>query len=134
MILIDAGPLVALADAGDQYHGQCVAAFRRVTDTIGTTWPALAEAFYLLNDLAAAQNIIWEMLYRGSVEILEVGLADLPRIRELMQKYADLPMDLADATLVHVAEREGIRTIFTTDQRDFSVYRLHGRVRPTLIP
>ena len=51
-----------------------------------------------------------------------------------MHQYADLPMDLADAALIRVAEREGIRTIFTLDRRDFSVYRLHGRIRPHLIP
>ena len=55
-------------------------------------------------------------------------------MRELMRKYANVPMDLADAALVRVAEREGIRKIFTVNQRDFSVYRLHGRIRPTLIP
>jgi hypothetical protein len=51
-----------------------------------------------------------------------------------MWKYSDQPMDLADAALVRVAEREGIRKIFTVDKRDFGVYRLHGRTRPTLLP
>jgi len=51
-----------------------------------------------------------------------------------MSKYADRPMDLADAALIRVAEREGIRRIFTVDRDDFSVYRLHGRARPTIIP
>ncbi len=59
---------------------------------------------------------------------------DVPRIRELMKKYANRPMDLADAALLRVAEREGIRKIFTVDRRDFSVYRLHGRTRPALLP
>jgi hypothetical protein len=51
-----------------------------------------------------------------------------------MRKYADRPMDLADAALIRVAEREGIRKIFTVDRKDFSVYRLHGRVRPAIVP
>jgi len=57
------------------------------------------------------------------LHILPLDPADLPRIRQLMQKYRDLPMDLADATLVRVAEREGIRRIFTIDRRDFALYR-----------
>ena len=74
------------------------------------------------------------MLARGVVQLLRLDLADIPRIRELMTKYADRPMDLADAALVRVAEREGIRKVFTVDRSDFSVYRLHGRVALAIIP
>ena len=89
---------------------------------------------YLLSDLPAAQNAIWEMLERGAIALLPLDSKDFPRIRELMRKYANRRMDLADAALLHVAEREGLRKIFTIDRRDFSVYRLHNRIRPTLIP
>ena len=74
------------------------------------------------------------MLARGVLQLLPLDLADVPRIRELMGKYAHRRMDLADAALVRVAEREGIRKIFTVDREDFSIYRLHGRVRPNIIP
>ena len=63
-----------------------------------------------------------------------LDLVDIPRIRELMIKYADRPMDLADAALVRVAEREGIRRIFTVERNDFTVYRLHGRVGLAIVP
>jgi predicted nucleic acid-binding protein len=66
--------------------------------------------------------------------VLSLDAADVPRMRELMRKYADRPMDLADAALIRVAEREGLRQFFTIDRKDFSVYRLHGRLRPLLIP
>ena len=89
---------------------------------------------YLLADLAGAQEALWEMFERGAFQIVQLGASDIPRIRELMRKYANRPMDLADASLLRVAEREGIRKIFTIDRRDFSVYRLHGRIRPTIIP
>ena len=59
----------------------------------------------------------------AAVEILPLGGADSPRIRELMRKYRDLPMDLADAALVRVAERERLRRVFTIDRRDFQIYR-----------
>src|SRR5258706_544212 len=88
----------------------------------------------LLADQPRAQESLWEMVERGALQLLALDSDDAPRIRELMHKYANRPMDLADAALLRAAEREGIRKIFTVDRRDFSVYRLHGRVRPTLLP
>ena len=134
MILVDAGPLVALVDADDQFHKTCVAALKMVREPLATVWPPVTEAMYLLSDLPKAQEAVWEMLARGILQLLPLDLADVPRIRELMGKYADRQMDLADAVLVRVAEREGIRKIFTVDREDFSIYRLHGRVRPNIIP
>ncbi|MGB2901721.1 MAG: PIN domain-containing protein [Candidatus Acidiferrum sp.] len=134
MILVDAGPLVALVDAGDQYHAKCVAALKGLREPLATVWPPLTEAMYLLAELPKAQEALWEMLSRGALQLLPLDSGDTPRIRELMRKYANRPMDLADAALLRVAERDGIRKIFTVDRKDFAVYRLHGRIRPTLIP
>lgn len=134
MILVDAGPLVALVDAGDQHHKKCVTALKVLREPLVTVWPAVTEAMYLLGDLPRAQEALWEMLARGALQLVSLDLADVPRMRELMSKYADRPMDLADAALVRAAEREGIRKIFTVDREDFGVYRLHGRVRPIIIP
>jgi predicted nucleic acid-binding protein len=74
------------------------------------------------------------MLERGAVLLLPLDSSDIPRIRELTRKYTNRPMDLADAALLRVAEREGLCKIFTFDRRDFSLYRLNNRTRPTLIP
>lgn len=134
MILVDAGPLVALVDASDQHHSRCVDALRSFREPMATVWPPLTEAMYLLADLPKAQEALWEMLERGALRLLTLDTGDVPRIRELMKKYSNRPMDLADAALLRVAEREGIRKIFTVDRRDFSVYRLHGRIRPSLLP
>ena len=134
MILVDAGPLVAFVDADDQHHKKCVAALKVLREPLVTVWPPVTEAMYLLTDLPKAQEALWEMLARGVLQLLSLDLADVPRMRELMSKYVDRPMDLADAALVRVAEREGIRKIFTVDREDFGVYRLHGRIRPTIIP
>lgn len=129
MILIDAGPLVALVDASDQHHASCAAALRGVREPLATVWPAVTEAMYLLLDLPRGQDAVWEMFDRRVVRLLDLGQDDIPRLRELMAKYSDRPMDLADAALVCVAERQGLDTIFTVDRRDFEVYRLHGRKR-----
>ena len=134
MIVVDAGPLVALVDADDQFHQKCVATLKELREPLVTVWPPVTEAMYLLSDLPRAQEALWEMLARGVLQFLPLDITDVPRLRELMRKYADRPMDLADAALVRVAEREGIRKIFTVDRKDFSVYRLHGRVRPQIIP
>lgn len=134
MILVDAGPLVAFVDADDQYHAECIGALKSIREPLATLWPPLTEAMYLLSDLPRAQEALWEMFQRGAVQLLSLDASDIPRIRELMRKYANRPMDLADASLVRVAEREGLRKIFTIDRRDFSVYRLHNRLRPTLLP
>jgi uncharacterized protein len=134
VILVDAGPLVALVDADDQFHKRCVAALKVLREPLATVWPPLTEAMYLLGDLRKAQDAVWEMIARGVLQLLPLDAADVPRMRELMGKYADRPMDLADAALIRVAEREGTRKIFTVDREDFSIYRLHGRVRPNIIP
>jgi uncharacterized protein len=134
LILIDAGPLIALVDASDQHHAKCVAALKSLREPLATIWPPLVEAMYLLSGLSAGQNAIWEMLERGAIALLPLDAKDFPRIRGLMRKYANRRMELADAALLRVAEREGLHKIFTIDRRDFSVYRLHNRIRPTLIP
>ena len=92
MILIDAGPLVALVDADDQYHEKCVDCLKNLREPLVTVWPPLIEAVYLLRDLPRAREAVWEMLARGVVQLLRLDLADIPRIRELMTKYADRPM------------------------------------------
>jgi uncharacterized protein len=134
LILVDAGPLVALLDADDQHHARCVAALKSLREPMATVWPPFIEAMYVLGDLPAAQEALWETLQRGAVHLLPLDSTDVPRIRELMRKYANRPMDLADAPLLRVAEREGLHKIFTMDRRDFAVYRLHGRTRLSLIP
>ena len=134
MMLVDAGPLIALIHGGDQHHERCVATFRNIETTLGTVWPVLTEAMYLLNFSWRAQEALWEMLDRSAVILLSLEEPDLLRMRELMKKYRDLPMDLADAALVAVAERERIRRIFTLDRRDFQVYRPAKLGRFSILP
>lgn len=134
MVLVDAGPLVALIHADDQHHRRCVATLQQLTDPLGTVWPVLTEAMYLLSFSWKAQEALWEMFDRGVIGLLPLAGEDMSRMRELMKKYRDLPMDLADAALVAVAEREKIRHIFTLDRRDFEVYRPAKSGRFVLLP
>jgi len=89
---------------------------------------------YLLGFSSKAQDGLWSLLEGDAVRILQLDGTDLPRMRELMRKYRDLPMDLADAGLVRVAERERISRVFTIDRRDFELYRPRGVRRFTIIP
>lgn len=129
MILTDAGPLVALIDRGEPDHGVCAACLPRFTGPMLTTWPAFTEAMYLLGEAGGwrGQEALWKILEQGDLEIALQGADQYRRIRVLMQKYHDRPMDLADASLVCLAEQLGARDIFTLDREDFRTYRLHGR-------
>ena len=132
-VLVDAGPFVALIDRRDNHHARCVEALRAIADPLVTVWPALVEAMYLL-DTWQEQATLWAMVETGPITLAPLGDEDVPRLRELMRKYRDLPMDLADAALVHVAERDGYRRIFSLDRTDFEVYRVAGRERFTILP
>jgi predicted nucleic acid-binding protein len=133
-ILVDAGPLVALLDRSDQHHNACRLALAKIAGPLGTVWPAFTEAMYLLRASAEAQRSLWEMIVVGGVRLMELRHEDCGRMRELMWKYRDLPMDLADAALVRVAERERIRRVFTIDRHDFTLYRLSGVGRFQILP
>ncbi len=125
MILVDAGPLVALIDADDRHHRACRETMKKLRPRLLTVWPAVVEAMYLLGDFKA-QDDLWQMLLAGVPAVANLDRSDFKRMRELMAKYRDLPMDLADAALVRVAEREHIRSIFTIDRKDFQTYRAQG--------
>lgn len=129
MTLIDAGPLIALIDKGEPEHEACVACLAHLTSPFLTTWPAFTEAMYLLGEAGGwrAQEALWIMLEQGDLQVIFQGPDHYQRIRALMQKYKDLPMDLADASLVCLAEQRGIQDIFTLDRRDFLTYRFSGR-------
>lgn len=127
MILVDAGPMVALLSANDQHRASCSEAVRRLRGPLATVWPALTEAMHLLKPSPIAQQTLLKQVENGALSLLPLAATDVPRMKELMRKYADRPMDLADAALVRVAERERIFTIFTVDRSDFAAYRPLGR-------
>jgi predicted nucleic acid-binding protein len=118
MILTDAGPLVALLDRGESSHAACVACLHELTGPMLTTWPALTEAMYLLGEAGG---------WTAQDALPFQGPAQSERTRALMAKYRDRPMDLADASLVVLAEERKLRDIFTLDRADFATYRLHRR-------
>lgn len=133
-VLVDAGPLVALLDRSDNRHTEVIEALKSIQDPLVSVWPALVEAMYLLSFSWKAQKALWEMIETGTIALLQLDQNDAAAMKSLMEKYQDLPMDLADAALVRIADREGIRRVLTLDQRDFSVYRLTRKGSFTLLP
>ena len=133
MILTDAGPLIAILDRGESYHQICVDCLAELSSPMVTTWPAFAEAMYLLGRSWTGQKALWSRLETGALALAPLDETDAPRMRELMEKYRDLPMDLADAALVRVAERESLTEIFTLDRKHFSIYRPGRRRRFSII-
>lgn len=120
--LIEAGPIIALFDKSDRVHSRIVHFLKEDSYHLITTWPVLTEASHMLDFDNRAQVGLLEWVYRGGLEVFEVDLSAVRRIIELTKKYNDVPMDLADATLVFAAEQLGIRDIISIDS-DFYVYR-----------
>lgn len=132
--LADTGALLALLDQDDNWHARCRGAFERIRLPLATSAAVLTELFHLLGDHPRDISAVWRLLESGAVIVRPIDDLDLPRIRELMAKYSDRPMDFADATLVRLAEREGLHTIFTIDHDDFETYRIEGRERFEVVP
>jgi hypothetical protein len=133
-VLVDAGPLVAVLDRSDAHHQRCVEALKGIREPLVTVWPAFTEAMYLLRGSWDAQDALWQMLASAALGLLRIEAGDVPRMRELMRRYRNLPMDLADAALVRVAEREQIRRLLTLNRRDFTVYRPAKIGRFSILP
>lgn len=135
MILVDAGPLAALGLVRDASHEVCVRTAATLPTPLTTTWPALTEAMYLLGAARGwgGQLGLWRLYERDELVVADLSTTATRRASQLMAKYADVPMDLADATLVAVAEEHDENRIFTLDA-DFHVYRLHGRRAFDVVP
>ncbi len=133
-VLIDTGPIVAILSRQDSAHDICVAAMRTIRSPLLTCWPVVTEAAWLLRAYPAAVETLLQSFDCQPFELLPLTSGDLPAISRILKKYASLPLQLADATLVHLAQREGIDTIFTLDRRDFSVITPSRGRRLTIIP
>lgn len=125
MIIADTGFWLALANRKDRHHRAARQRLDSLDEGLITTWPVVTETCYLLLDRlgpTSIQNYIHSMT-AGAFDIFDLRREDAPRIAELIDKYADLPMDLADASLVILAEHLGHGRILSTDRRDFGTYR-----------
>jgi predicted nucleic acid-binding protein len=135
MTLTDAGPLIAIIDADEPDHQVCVEALDQLTLPLVTTWPAFTEAMCLLARAGGirGQSALWKLVQSTRLVLADLSPALVEQSARLMDQYADRRMDLADATLMALAEERGDRRIFTLDA-DFQIYRLRGRQHFEVIP
>ncbi len=136
--LADTGALLAILDRDDRWHRVCSEAFRHLRKPLLTSEAVLTELFYFVGRSRMELETAWAFLRTGAVYVCPIHDEEMQSLRTLMVRYADRPMDFADATLVHLARREGVSTILTVDQAAFNTYRIEGRrrfqVRPAEAP
>lgn len=132
--LIDTGAMLALLDKKDRWHKVCVDAFGQLRLPLATSEAVLTELFYLVGDSHHDIEAAWRLVRSGAILLAAIEDSELPQIHALMSRYADCPMDFADATLVYLAKREALSTIFTVDHADFNTYRIEGRRRFRVVP
>ncbi|OGA28052.1 MAG: hypothetical protein A3I01_12600 [Betaproteobacteria bacterium RIFCSPLOWO2_02_FULL_65_24] len=125
--LVDTGPLAAWFRANDPYHAAVDRFFRGFSGALLTTWPVVVEVTHLLRPEAQLAFLAW--VRKGGLEVVDIEVADLEPIEQMIAKYRDQPMDFADATLVWLADRSGVNAVITLDRRQFDVYRFRGRQR-----
>jgi hypothetical protein len=126
-VLVDAGALIGLYNARDPAHQAC----RATADLLPigkayTCWPVLTEAAYLLRRYPRERDSLLDALHAGEFQLLPLDASDVPFVQHELTTYGDQGIDLADAAILHLGNREGIETVFTTDRRHFSVYRLEN--------
>lgn len=131
-VLVDTGPLVALANRRDRWHAPCVAWLKDFQGELLTTWPVLTEFSHLVAQPQAALAL-YRWVAKGGIKIHPLGQGDVATTADWMERYADRPMDLADASLVLAAMATGVTHVWTLDRNDFEVYRLPGRKRFHLV-
>lgn len=124
MIIVDTGPLVALFDPRDGLHANCRDRLQSFRAPLVTTPPVLTEAFHILAPESRGSEQLRMFIERGGMSVHFAGDEELFRAFELMEKYKDRPMDLADASVIAAAETAGTRKIFTVDRSDFETYRI----------
>jgi predicted nucleic acid-binding protein len=132
--LIDTGAILAIVDADEHLHAACVEALSSMRLPLLTTEAVLTEFFHMIHARSLNMEKAWKFVLSGALALRARNDSDLPELHALMTQYADCPMDFADATLVHLAAREGLSVILTVDRDDFSTYRLPGRKRFTILP
>jgi uncharacterized protein len=133
-VLVDTGPIVAILSESDEHHEACVEQLQRIRGPLLTCWPVITEAAWLLRAYPRAIRKLLSSFHGRPFELVALGETDLPGIAAILIKYEALRIQLADASLVHLANREGIEMMFTLDRRDFGVLRLaHGK-KLRLIP
>jgi len=132
--IMDTGPWVALIDRSETRHAESVQWLKNFDGRVYSTEAVLTEVLYLLNFSISAQFAALDFVLKSVVEIVPSNTKSLQKTKNLMKKYADLPMDFADATIVCLATETRIRNVVTFDRKDFAIYKLPKKQSFTIMP
>ncbi len=133
-VIVDAGPLVAILNRLDSQHDACHKQGLELPRPFITTWPVIAEAAWLLRNTSGGVSGLLRMVSEGLLDCFPLGPDSAAWMDSFLKKYADQSPQLADASLMYVAEKENVNVIFTLDRRDFSIYRLSDSRPLELLP
>lgn len=133
-VLVDTGPIVAIFSEDDHEHSRCRDVLADLTPPLLTCWPVVTEVAWLLRSRPHTLRDLFTSFDAGLFALLPLDGPDVPHVAALMKRYESLGLQLADAALVHLARREGIRTVFTLDRRDFSIVRVRRNRPLRLLP
>lgn len=134
LVMMDTGPWVALIDRSEERHEECVQWLRDFRGNIFSSEAVLTEVLYLLNFSSRARSAALDFVLSGAIILVPPSLESLKRVKRLMEKYKDIPMDYADATLVSIAEDLSITEVATFDVKDFGIYRLSSKQPFVILP
>ena len=132
--VLDTGPWVALIDRSEARHNECVQWLKNFSGSLYSTEAVLTEVLYLLNFSTKAQCAAIDFVLKAVVEIVPASIESLRKAKNLMKKYADLPMDYADASIVCLATETGMQNVVTFDKKDFTIYKLLKKKSFTIMP
>ncbi|MCI0415386.1 PIN domain-containing protein [bacterium] len=133
-VLLDTGFLVALLDRSEKNHAQSALFFENFSGSLLSTEPVLTEAIYLCSGSPNGPRLCIEFFLKRAATLVPQSPQSLSRSAFLMEKYRDVPMDFADATLVVLAEETGIDEILTLDLKGFQTYRISGKKPFKILP
>jgi predicted nucleic acid-binding protein len=133
-VLVDTGPLVAVLSESDEHHRKCVEQLQHIQGPLLTCWPVITEAAWILRAYPLAVGRLLSSFHGRPFQLAALEETDFPGVAAIFTKYRNLRIQLADASLVHLANREGIEVMFTLDRRDFGVLRRADGKKFHLIP
>ena len=133
-VLVDTGPLIAILDERDQHHDRCVQTLSQIRPPLLTTWPVVTEAAWLLRHHKRALRRLLTSEESGLIRLLQLGDDALSELATIANRFKTLQLQVADMSLLLLAERQGLTTIFTLDRRDFEVIRKKSSRTIVLLP
>ena len=132
ILLVNTGPLVAIANKRDKFHLGCLEYLKNYRGRLLTTWAVVTEFAHMADSIGATLPL-YHWIERGGLDLMPLGREELVTAIDWIERYADRPMDLADASLVVAALKTGCTKVWTLDRADFETCRLPGRKRFTLM-